>query len=92
MNNLGDTDTFGQIKNDFNLLYTDEYITMIPDDLLKLELELLIEKMFEIVNQLLSIDDPPFKGTNIDEYKAYKRKILPTINYIVLLKKQRLMV
>ena len=44
MNNLGDTDTFGQIKNDFNLLYTDEYITMIPDDLLKLELELLIEK------------------------------------------------
>ena len=50
MNNLGDTDTFGQIKNDFNLLYTDEYITMIPDDLLKLELELLIEKMFEIVN------------------------------------------
>ena len=50
MNNLGDTDTFGQIKNDFNLLYTDEYITMIPDDLLKLVLQLLIEKMFEIVN------------------------------------------
>lgn len=42
----GDTDTFEQIKNDFNLLYTDDYITMIPDDLLKLELELLIEKMF----------------------------------------------
>ena len=52
-NNLLDndnTDTFEQIKNDFNLLYTDDYITMIPDDLLKLELELLIEKMFAIVN------------------------------------------
>ena len=44
------TDTFGQLKNDFNLLYTEEYIKMIPDDLLRLELELLIEKMFEIVN------------------------------------------
>ena len=43
-------DNFSQLKNDFNLLYTEEYIKMIPDDLLRLELELLIEKMFEIVN------------------------------------------
>lgn len=43
-------DAFTQTKNDFNLLYTNEYIKMIQDDLLKLELELLIEKMFEIVS------------------------------------------
>ena len=48
--NFDSMDTFSQLKNDFNLLYTEEYIKMIPDDLLRLELELLIEKMFEIVN------------------------------------------
>lgn len=47
---LDSLDAFTQTKNDFNLLYTNEYIKMIQDDLLKLELELLIEKMFEIVS------------------------------------------
>jgi hypothetical protein len=42
-------ENFNQLKNDFNLLYTKDYLANIPNDLLKLELELLIEKMFEIV-------------------------------------------
>ena len=40
---------FTQIKNDFHLLYTNDYLQNISNDLLKLELELLIEKIFEII-------------------------------------------
>lgn len=42
-------ENFNQVKNDFILQYSNEYLQNIPNDLLKLELELLVEKMFELV-------------------------------------------
>ena len=48
LNNL-DYEQFNQLKNDFNLFYTDEYLNNLQKDLIKLELELIIEKMFEII-------------------------------------------
>ncbi len=41
-------DNFSKIKEDFNLLYNEEYIKQINEDLLKLEIELFIEKMSEL--------------------------------------------
>ncbi len=47
--NYSDFEQFNQLKNDFNLLYTEEYLNNIQKDLIKLELELIIEKMFEMI-------------------------------------------
>ena len=40
---------FTELKNDFFLFYTDDYLNNIQEDLLKLELELIIEKVFELI-------------------------------------------
>ena len=40
---------FERIKEDFLLLYNDDYMNNIQDDLLKLEIELFIEKMTELI-------------------------------------------
>ena len=42
-------DNFERLKNDFILLYNEEYVNDIQDDLLKLEVELLYEKMSELI-------------------------------------------
>ena len=39
---------FYELKNDFEIFYTDDYINNIKDDLLKLEINLIFEKIFEI--------------------------------------------
>ena len=49
-NNTLLNESFSQVKNDFSTLYTSEYINGIPNDLLKLEIELLFEKIFELVS------------------------------------------
>ena len=49
-NNTLLNESFSQVKNDFATLYTSEYINGIPNDLLKLEIELLFEKIFELVS------------------------------------------
>ena len=40
---------FTELKNDFFLFYTDDYLNNIQEDLIKLELELIIEKVFELI-------------------------------------------
>ena len=51
--NLGDEDfdleEYFRFQNDFNLLYNKEYILNIKNDLLKLEIELFVEKMTELI-------------------------------------------
>ena len=41
-------ESYERIKEDFNLLYNEEYIKQINEDLLKLEIELFFEKMAEL--------------------------------------------
>jgi hypothetical protein len=47
--NENEYNAYEKIKEDFNLLYNDEYIKNIQDDLLKLEIELFIEKITELI-------------------------------------------
>ena len=42
---------YNKLKEDFMLLYTDEYIKNIQEDLLKLEVELFIEKISELIKE-----------------------------------------
>ena len=46
---LIENDNFTHLKEDFVLLYNEEYVNNIQDDLLKLEIELFIEKMCELI-------------------------------------------
>jgi len=75
-------DNYTRIKDDFNLLYNKEYIHQINEDLLKLEIELFIEKMSELFsvyhkqmdekmleNQIIKRD---YKK-NIGKYLLYKK-------------------
>ena len=68
-------DNFKQLKDDFFLLYTNDYIHNIQEDLIKLELELIIEKMFELImsyhSQLRLINNYNKYNKNIyDECKS----------------------
>ena len=47
--NNNENENFERIKEDFLLLYNDNYMNNIQDDLLKLEIELFIEKMTELI-------------------------------------------
>ena len=82
-------DNFKQLKDDFFLLYTNDYIHNIQEDLIKLELELIIEKMFELImsyhSQLRLINNYNKCNKNIydeckNEYylldKKYKKLLL----------------
>ena len=44
-----DNSKFLQLKDDFYLLYTEDYLSNVQNDTLRLELELMIDKTFEIV-------------------------------------------
>ena len=44
-----DNSKFLQLKDDFNLLYTEDYLSNVQNDTLRLELELMIDKTFEII-------------------------------------------
>lgn len=46
-NNIVD---FESLKSDFDIFYTDEYIKSVSNEMIQLELQLIIEKMFEIQN------------------------------------------
>jgi len=48
-NNEIEYNAYEKIKEDFNLVYNDEYINNIQEDLLKLEIELFIEKITELI-------------------------------------------
>ena len=45
-----ENDNYTRIKEDFVLLYNDDYVNNIQDDLLKLEIELFIEKMTDLIS------------------------------------------
>ena len=47
--NDNEYNAYEKIKEDFNLVYNDEYIKNIQEDLLKLEIELFIEKITELI-------------------------------------------
>ena len=44
-----DYNNFGRLKEDFLLLYNNDYMNNIQEDLLKLEIELFVEKMAELI-------------------------------------------
>ena len=44
-----DNSKFLQLKDDFYLLYTEDYLSNVQNDTLRLELELMIDKTFEII-------------------------------------------
>ena len=45
-----ENDNFTRMKEDFILLYNDDYVNNVQDDLLNLEIELLIEKIAELIS------------------------------------------
>ena len=75
-------DNYSRIKDDFNLLYNKEYIHQINEDLLKLEIELFIEKMSELFSAYhLQMDEKILENQiikrdykkNISKYLLYKK-------------------
>ena len=75
-------DNYSRIKDDFNLLYNKEYIHQINEDLLKLEIELFIEKMSELFSAYhIQMDEKILENQiikrdykkNIAKYLLYKK-------------------
>jgi hypothetical protein len=75
-------DNYSRIKDDFNLLYNKEYIHQINEDLLKLEIELFIEKMSELFSAYhIQMDEKILENQiikrdykkNIGRYLLYKK-------------------
>jgi hypothetical protein len=87
-NNLEDEEdlemeSFNKIKEDFNLLYNEEYIKQINEDLLKLEIELFIEKMSELFSAYhIQMDEKILENRIINE--DYKKNIKNYLMYIKL--------
>ena len=51
MENILENDNYTKLKEDFLLLYTNEYVKNVKEDLLKLEIELFVEKMTELTRE-----------------------------------------
>ena len=90
-----DYKNYKQLKNDFFLLYTDNYLQNIQEDLIKLEFELIIEKMFELIvsyhSQLRLIKSSNIFNKKIyneceNEYYMLEKKLMK----LLLLKEKRL--
>jgi hypothetical protein len=76
-------DNFTKLKDDFNLLYNEEYIKQINEDLLKLEIELFIEKMSELFSAYhIQMDEKILENRIINE--DYKKNIKNYLMYIKL--------
>jgi hypothetical protein len=79
-------DNYTRIKEDFNLLYNDEYIKQINEDLLKLEIELFFEKMSELFSSYhLLMDDKILENQIIK--RDYKKNISKYLLYSKLYNK-----
>ena len=75
-NNEEEENYFTKIKEDFDLMYNEEHINEISNDLLKFELELLIEKISELFSAYhLVMDD------KILENKILKKNISENIEF-----------
>ena len=73
-----ENNNFIKLKEDFNLLYNLEYINKISEDLLKLEVELFIEKMNDLFSEYHNQMDEKIleKTINNQEYKINFDKYL----------------
>ena len=73
-----ENNNFIKLKEDFNLLYNLEYINKISEDLLKLEVELFIEKMNDLFSEYHNQMDEKIleKTINNQEFKIYFDKYL----------------
>ena len=91
-----DNDEYNRIKEDFNLMYNDEYLNNIQDDLLKLEIELFIEKMTELIScyhaqlEEKKIENEIFKNKFKLNFQNFNNinKLIKKLN-IISFKKQR---
>ena len=75
-------DEFTRLKNDLNLLYNKEYIYNIKNELLKLEIELFVEKMIELISVYHRIIEERINENKIAK-NNYKRI---TKRYMILYK------
>ena len=79
-----------KIKDDFNLLYNENYIQNINEDLLKLEIELFIEKMSELFSCYhIQMDEKILENQIIK--RDYKKNIANYLKYIKLNNKMQFM-
>ena len=76
-------DKFLNIRNDFELIYTDNYAKHVREDLLKLEVQLVIEKLFELQNEYHQILNSLRK-----DYFTVKSSFKENAIKFILLKKQ----
>ena len=65
-----DNNHFHRLKEDFILLYTSEYVRNIKEDLLKLEIELCVEKMIELTKEYHIQLNDKFLEYQIEKYKC----------------------
>ena len=65
-----DNNHFHRLKEDFILLYTSEYVRNIKEDLLKLEIELCVEKMIELTKEYHIQLNNKFLEYQIEKYKC----------------------
>ena len=72
-----------KLKEDFNLLYDENYIQNINEDLLKLEIELFIEKMYELFSCYhIQMDEKILENQIIK--RDYKKNIANYLKYVKL--------
>jgi hypothetical protein len=74
---------FEETKNDYNLIYTDTYFESVQDEALKLEMQLLLEKVIEL-QQLYHNEI----SQAIDEYKQLKVSLYKYTKMYLLLKRK----
>ncbi len=72
-------ENYNRLKEDFNLMYNDEYIKNINEDLLKLEIELYFEKMSELFSEYHMLMD-----NKILENQIIKRDYKNNVNKYLL--------
>jgi len=81
-------DNYKRIKEDFSLLYNKDYIHKINEDLLKFEIELLIEKMTELFSTYHLIMDSKILENQILK-RDYKKNIAKYLIYLKLINKMK---
>ena len=74
---------YDDLKTDFEIFYTKEYIDSITDDMLQLELQLELEKIFE-----LQMTYHNAKASLSDQYAKTKKSFLSYANKYILLNKK----
>ena len=77
--NIFDEEYF-RLKGDFDLLYNDQYVNNIKNDLLKLEIELLFEKMIEMIVVYHTALNKRINENKISKYKCNENRV----KYILL--------